>query len=234
MAAVLKRAAEDARAIAAGGADAIIVENIGDAPFAAGQVDHFTVASLTRAAMAIREAAPDLPLGINVLRNDARAAMAIAVATDASFIRVNVLTGVMVTDQGVIQGEARDLLLDRNRLGADIKIAADVLVKHAVPLGSPNLRDVARDTFNRGGADALIVTGSGTGQPLDLKELERVHRVVPQAPIWAGSGMTPSLASGARQFVDAMIVGTWLHEKSDLELPVQAERVEALLEVLVE
>ncbi|TNE85786.1 MAG: BtpA/SgcQ family protein [Deltaproteobacteria bacterium] len=228
LAAVLARAAADARALAEGGADAIIVENLGDAPFTAGAVEPYTVAALTRAALVIREQAPDLPLGINVLRNDARSAMAIATATEASFVRVNVLTGVMVTDQGMITGEARELLLDRRRLESSARIAADVLVKHAVPLGSPKLEDVARDTWHRGGADALIVSGSGTGQPLDPERIARIRAVLPQAPVWAGSGVTPDRVPP----VDAAIVGTWLHEEANLTLPVDVRRVATMREAL--
>lgn len=218
---VLRRAAADAAALAAGGADAIIVENLGDAPFSADRVDPHTIAAMTLAAQTLRGVAPDLPLGINILRNDSRAALAIATATGAEFIRVNVLTGVMVTDQGLIQGEARELLQDRQRLGSRVRIAADVLVKHAVPLGEPKLEDVARDTALRGGADALIVSGSGTGRPLDPERIARIREVLPQTAVWAGSGVTPQRVPP----VDVAIVGTWLHESADLSRPIDAGRV---------
>ena len=44
-----------------------------------------------------------LPVGINVLRNDARSALAIAHCVKAQFIRVNVLTGVMVDRHGAVR-----------------------------------------------------------------------------------------------------------------------------------
>ncbi len=73
---------------------------------------------------------------MNVLRNDALAALGVAVAAGADFIRVNVHTGAMLTDQGIIQGEADQTLRMRRYLNAErIQIFADVLVKHAVPLG---------------------------------------------------------------------------------------------------
>lgn len=239
--AVLRRAQQDARALAEGGADGVIVENLGDAPFAAGRVPAVTVAAMTRAAMAVREAAPTLPLGLNVLRNDGEGALAVAAATDARFVRVNVLSGVMATDQGLVQGTARSVLLARRMLGVDVAVVGDVLVKHAHPVGLPGpadggrarlLEDLARDTFARGGADALIVSGRGTGQPTAPEDVARVRRAVPGAPVWLGSGLTPGGAAEGVDLLDVAIVGTWLHEDADLSRPLDAARVARMREAL--
>src|ERR1700685_2913603 len=104
-----RRAADDARALFEAGYDLAVVENFGDAPFFAGRVPPVTVAAMTACAVTVREATPDLPLGINVLRNDGEAALAIALVAGAVCIRVNVLTGARVTDQGVIEGDAASL-----------------------------------------------------------------------------------------------------------------------------
>lgn len=221
--AVCERALVDARALVSGGADGIIVENLGDAPYARGSVGPGTVAAMTRVVMAVRETAPELRLGVNVLRNDALAALAVAAATDAEFIRVNVHSGAMVTDQGIIQGEARATLLERARLGAHVAIAADVLVKHAVPLGEVRLEDAARDTWDRGLADALVITGAGTGQPTSPEDLKRARHAVPAAPLWVGSGVQPD--NVAEYGADGFIVGTWLHHDGRLSEPLDPERV---------
>ena len=100
-----------------------------------------------------------LPIGINVLRNDAHSAIAIASCTSAQFIRVNVFNGIMATDQGLIKGQAHQLLRYRRELGSDVKIFADVLVKHGRPLGSPNLTTAVQETIERALADAVILSG---------------------------------------------------------------------------
>src|SRR5438552_13240457 len=93
MAEVIDAALADARALADGGIDALIVENWGDAPFPPGRVEAAPVAALGVVAREIRRAHPASVLGINVLRNDGRSALAVAAAAGADFIRVNVHAG---------------------------------------------------------------------------------------------------------------------------------------------
>jgi uncharacterized protein len=222
--AVIERALADARAISDGGADALIVENYGDAPFGSGPVEPATVAAMTRVVAAVRQAVP-IPIGVNVLRNDALAALGIAAACDARFVRVNVLSGAMVTDQGILQGEARALWLERNRLGAEIRIVADVLVKHAVPLGDVAIEDAARDLAERAGADVVVVSGRGTGLATDPARVRAVREVV-RCPVWVGSGWRPDDPESGRH-ADGVIVGTWLHAGGDTRAPVEPARVAA-------
>ena len=135
---ILTRAEEEARALHQGGADGVIVENFGDAPFRIGRVDSETVAGMTLAVERVRQTT-DLPVGVNMLRNDAGSALAVAAVAGAAFIRVNVHYGVMAADEGLVQGEAFQTLRQRRALGVDVKILADVMVKHAVPLGDLDL-----------------------------------------------------------------------------------------------
>jgi membrane complex biogenesis BtpA family protein len=225
---VIRVAVADARALVAGGADGAIVENFGDAPFTAGRVDAVTVAAMTRVVVAVREAAPELLIGVNVLRNDPISGLGVLIAADAHFLRVNVLSGAMVTDQGVITGCARELMLERSRFGVEAPVAADVLVKHAAPLGPISLEDAARDTFLRADAAALIITGAGTGIGIDPEHLDRARAAVPQAPIWIGSGLDPARAVSWRGRYDAAIVGTWLHREGDVRAPLDPDRVREL------
>src|SRR5207302_2882561 len=120
---------------ARGGAHALCIENFGDIPFTKGKVGPETIAAMAAAGCAIREMVK-LPIGFNVLRNDASAALALCAACRGSFIRVNVHAGAMLTDQGLIEGNAYDTLRYRQRLCPEVQIFADVHVKHAVPLGN--------------------------------------------------------------------------------------------------
>ena len=107
---VIAAAVADARALTDGGMDALLIENHGDAPFTPGRVEPATVAALTVVAHEVRRAVSGVPLGINVLKNDARAALAVACAVGARFIRVNVHAGAVVADQGLVQSDAHGTL----------------------------------------------------------------------------------------------------------------------------
>lgn len=215
---VLELALREARAIAAGGADGFVVENFGDRPFARGRVEAETVAAMTRVIAEIAREVK-LPFGVNVLRNDALSALGIAAATGAAFIRVNIHTGAMVTDQGIIEGDAYATLRKRAALAPDVLLFADYLVKHATPLGEVS----AKDLRLRGLADALIVTGVETGATADPSRLAELRASI-DAPLLLGSGLT---AENASQFADAdgAIAGTSL----ETDGVVDARRVEALV-----
>jgi membrane complex biogenesis BtpA family protein len=182
---------------------------------------------MTAVGRAVREAVA-LPIGFNVLRNDARAALALCAACNGAFIRVNVHTGAMLTDQGLVEGRAYETLRDRQRLCPRAGIFADVHVKHAVPLGNWPLEDAARDTVERGLADALIVSGHGTGLPADLADVQRVRRAVPSARILLGSGVTLQNIRNYLPLADGFIVGTSLKAGGKLANPVDPKRVAAL------
>ena len=168
--AVIDFAVNDAHAYERGGAHALFIENFGDVPFTRGCVAPETIAAMAAAGRAIRQAVK-LPVGFNVLRNDARAALALCAVCGGEFIRVNVHTGAMLTDQGLIEGNAYETLRYRQRVCPGTQIFADVHVKHAVPLGNWTIADAARDTVERGLADALIVSGAGTGLAADLEDV---------------------------------------------------------------
>lgn len=221
---ILAVACADARALARAGFDALLIENFGDAPFRPTHVDPHTVACMTVAARAVREAVPQLPLGVNVLRNDPSAALAIAHAVGAVFVRINVHCGAYATDQGVIEGRADETLRFRRRLGADVAILADVHVKHARPLSSAPIAEAAEETAYRGRADALIVSGSATGKPTDLEDVRAVKRAVPDRRVYVGSGATADHIRAILARADGAIVGTAVKAGGQTTAPVDAGR----------
>lgn len=226
LAAVIDHALRDAEALAEGGAHGCIVENLGDAPFGV-TVEPHVGSMLAVIAAQVRQRFPHLVVGINALRNDPLASLGAAAASDSHFVRINVHSGAMVTDQGLIQGRARETLLYRNRLGSSIGLVCDVLVKHAAPLAFDDAVQLARDTARRGGADVLVVTGSGTGQPVDVERLRTVAGAVPEVPTWVGSGTTLDTFETVRTHARGAIVGTALHRNARLDQPLDVDVVRA-------
>ena len=225
--AVVERAVSDARALQAGGFHACLVENFGDAPFSPGRADPASVAAIAVAAGEVRRAV-GLPIGINVLKNDAQAALAVAAAVGAAFVRVNVHVGAVVGDQGVLQGDAYGTLRYRRLLGTTTRLFVDVGGKHAVPLAPVELEQVARDAAHRGLADALVVSGVATGEPTALGDVKRVRAAVPDRPILVGSGVEPETVGELLRVADGAIVGTWVKRDGRTTAPVDPERVATL------
>jgi membrane complex biogenesis BtpA family protein len=223
--AVLERAVRDARALVDGGVDALLVENFGDAPFFAQAVPSETVAALACALHEVQRVAAGRPVGVNVLRNDARAALGLAAVSGAAFVRINVHTGAMVTDQGVIEGRAAETLRERARLCPSVAILADVHVKHATPLGSETLVEAALDAHQRGAADALILTGPRTGSPPARANFLEVREHLGSCPLLIGSGLDEHDSQGLLALADGAIVGTALKRSGRVDEPVEEARV---------
>jgi membrane complex biogenesis BtpA family protein len=228
--AIQERAVADAEALVAGGMDAVLVENFGDAPFHPGEVPRHVVASMTTLVGAVRRAV-DVHVGVNVLRSDGPGALAVAAATDASFVRINVHTGARLTDQGIVEGQAHETLRLRDRLDADVRVLADVDVKHSAPLADRPLPAEAREAVERGGADGLVVSGPATGEAVDRGRLERVAAVAGETgvPLVVGSGVTPDSVAQLLDIADTVIVGTALKRGGEVTAPVDRERVADLV-----
>ncbi len=225
MDALIERACSDARALAQGGCDALLVENFGDLPFFAESVPPETAAALAIAVREVRGVVGSLPVGVNVLRNDARTALGVCAAAGASFLRVNVHTGAAVTDQGLLMGRAAETVRERERLCPAVLILADVHVKHGAPLARRPIADEAEDAWSRGGADALIVSGRSTGDAPRSSDLVLVRERLPEAMVLIGSGLTAQNAGELLRHADGAICGTALKREGKVENEVDPERV---------
>lgn len=228
---VIDRAEQEATALASGGVDGIIVENFFDAPFAKDCVDPAVVSAMSLVVQRLMNLVT-LPVGINVLRNDGRSALAIAACVQAQFIRVNVLTGVMATDQGLVEGQAHELLRYRRELGSDVKILADVLVKHARPLGSPNLTTAVQETIERGLADGVILSGWATGSPPNLEDLELAIAAASGTPVFIGSGANWENIPRLIQAANGVIVSSSLKRRGKIDQPIDPIRVSQFVEAM--
>jgi len=229
MADIEARAVSDARLLFEHGFDACILENFGDSPFWKDTVEPVTVAACARLASAVRRAVPQLRLGVNVLRNDARAALAIATACDAAFVRVNVHVGATATDQGVIEGRAAETLRLRRALGSRVEIWADVHVKHGRALSHADIASEADDAVRRGHANALIVSGAGTGVATDLGDVRAVTALGLGVPVLIGSGVTAATVRAALAIADGVIVGSALEHDGKAGAPLDPSRLRSFV-----
>jgi hypothetical protein len=226
---VIDFALRDAVALADGGVDGVIVENFFDSPFTRGSVEPITVAAMTVCVREIRKAVK-VAIGVNCLRNDGVAAVSIATAAGAQFVRISNLTYAMVTDQGIIEGCAYEVSRLRSRINPGITIFSDVMVKHAFPIGPMDIGVVARDTAHRGGTNALVISGTETGAPIDVKDLKTVRDSLPDFPLVSGSGVTPENLDEMLKYLDVIVVGTFFKENGQVDRPVDGKRVKPLVQ----
>lgn len=226
-------ALRDAETLLRGGVHGLMIENFGDTPFYPTRVPAATIAQMTWLLAEIKRIAGKVPCGVNVLRNDAISAIAVAAAASGEFIRVNVLSGARVTDQGIIAGNAHELLRERKRLSAEaIQIWADVDVKHSAPLAPQPLADEVADLVHRAHADAVIVTGRSTGAAASPEDLETVSAAADGKPVIVGSGVNAATIASFRGSASAVIVGSALKREGKATNEVDPRRVAELLQAI--
>jgi membrane complex biogenesis BtpA family protein len=227
---VINHALFDSQVLVENGVTALIVENLGDYPYYPVTQEPETVAAMTRVALEIKKKYPDTLLGINVLRNSWKSAIAIAYLVGAQFIRLNVLTDVMATDQGLIVGEAHLALRYRKYLGADnVLLFCDLYSKHAAPLAARDLRTVASEMVGRGMADAIIISGPETPVPPLKEDILQVRQAVPDVPIILGSGITTEVCDIV-SLADGVVFGYGSKPSGNMNDPVDEKTVRIFME----
>jgi len=219
---VIDSAIKDAKALEDGGVDAIIIENYGDKPFLI-EVGKEVVACMTAIAIEIKRVV-SLPLGINVLRNDAFSSLAIAKAVNADFIRVNQLFFPSISPEGFLRPSAGELMRYKKQIDCNAMVFADISVKHAIHLAK--IEEYTMEV-ERSLVDGVIVTGPATGMEVDVDELKFVKNSV-KVPVLVGSGVTPENVTKIIKHCDGIIVGSYFKERGS----INPERVKKLVKIV--
>ena len=225
---IAKKAVKEAKMMADNGMDGLIIENFGDKMFFK-TVGPEVVASLTVVAKAVRDAVK-IPIGMCVLQSDAIAGLAIAKAVDAEFIRVPYYTETSIVDTGTMESIAAKALRYRKYIGCKAKILADVHIKHSYPLMQRPIEYAAEDAYERGLADAIIVTGRKTGGETNPEDVIRVRKALPELPLMVGSGVSVENVDKYLDYVNAIIVASSLNINGDVEQVPDEARVAAFMD----
>jgi len=229
---IAANAAVEAAILSRAGFDGCIVENMHDRPYINGPHPAATVAAMTTCTHAVRAAAPDLICGVQVLSFGHLEALAVALATDSAFIRVENFVYAHVADEGLIPtAAAGELLRMRRNWGAEsVRLMCDIKKKHASHTLTGDLSIVdASHAAEFFGADGLIVTGSFTGSPVAPSDLTAT-RAASRLPVWVGSGADPSQLEFLLSLADAVIVGSYIKETGAWDGLIDARRCEQMVE----
>lgn len=204
---IIRAVLDEAAILSDAGFDGLQLQNMGDQP-STRRVGPETVAYVTAAALAVRQAFPTLSLSI-LVNWDAEAAIAVADAAGADFVRIeHTFTGVSVTSWGLSEGCCHEATRFHRKIGARMPILADVYEPHAVPLGPKPIDKAAWEAVHEGGADGLFLTASDFAESLEWLRLAR--RAVPGAPLFLGGGATAGNVPEALAVADGVIVATWI------------------------
>ena len=223
---IFATAAEEAQVLADAGFDGLIVENMHDRPYVHADHGPETTAAMTLAAAAVKEAAPGLALGVQVLSGGNREALAISLAVGGSFVRCENFVFAHVADEGLLaRAEAGPLLRYRRAIGAEgVAVLCDIKKKHASHAITADVSiGEAAEAAEFFGADGVIVTGQATGKPTSVQDVAEVRRAM-RLPVLVGSGVTPESAGALLEHADALIVGSWIKRGGKWSNPLDARR----------
>lgn len=215
----------------AGGVNAAIVENFWDIPYLPNKVPAITVATMAAIAGQVKARA-SIPIGINILYNDFRNELAVARAIDAAFIRAEVFVDTAFCETGIIEPSSSYLIRERSSIYADeVAIFADIHGKNTSPMWQRPLTDAAIDAQDRGKADAIIITGAGTGKSASITDIKNVREQI-KIPILVGSGVNPKTVKDLFDFCDGAIIGSCFKEGGSINGKTDVERVKELISAL--
>ena len=204
---LLDAALEETEILARNGVDALMVQNLGDIPVAH-RVDQVQVAWMTRITSEVRTAA-GIPVGLNLLENDAEAMIAVASAAGADFVRIKVYVGAMMTPFGIETAQAHLAIKARNSWNAEhVAIFADVHDRTGNPIASGGLVEDLDFAVRLGGADGLVLTGKSYAETLQF--IATARSKLGAIPILVGGGVTESNFAEVADVVDGVIVSSSL------------------------
>ena len=227
---IIDQAVQDAIILEKAGVDAVIVENMGDTPFAA-LLDKAQIVALTAAAQKVRDAVK-IPIGIDAAFNDCETSLAIAGMCGADFVRIPVFVDTVLFSDGIIYPCARKCVNYRKAMGLEhVKILADVQVKHAHMLNPQITVEMSAKDAVGNGADGIIVTGALIGAETPLDMIQRVQKAV-KVPVFAGSGVNSKNIHDQLQIADGCIIGSSLKKDGVLTNPIDYDLVREVVEAL--
>jgi membrane complex biogenesis BtpA family protein len=227
---LVKYALQELESLQKGGVDGVIVENFWDVPYYPDEVPAITIAAMAAVAGAVVQKS-SVPVGVNILYNAYKAEISVARAIGASFLRAEVFVDPAISETGLIPASSPALIRERSALYAeDVAILADVQGKNTTPMWSRPITESAVDAEKRGLADAIVVTGVGTGKSASMADLQEVRNVI-GLPLLAGSGVNPKSLASILSVCDGAIVGSYFKQGGSISAPTDPERVAELMAV---
>lgn len=230
LAEITVRAVEEARCLWAGGVDSAIIQNLHDLPPTPNSSVE-VAAYMTAVSCAVRERVPELPLGVNVLQDDYRAALAVAAAADCAYVRLKSYVGAAIATSGYSEGCCSFAIDYRHHIGADhVCIWADVMERMSRSLGKEDVAFQASQAVGFGKADAVILTGKDIDQAAEYGAVARSSMPAGKKLLLGGGATLENMEKWAGVF-DGAIVGLGFRQ-SGYDSPYSPEKIRAFRRAL--
>jgi|SRR6056297_574162 len=227
---IREKAVADAKKLDQAGIDGIMIQNVSDLPMK-GKVDNEKIAYMSSIGTSIKNVvSDDCIVGVSVLKNDGEAAVAVADAIGADFIRLKVYVGAMVSSAGIEEGCMNRVLDKMQKLDLNLDIWADIHDRTGVPLGEVRLVEAVKHAFDKGMADAVIITGKNFEESKEW--LSKVQSQFPSRYVFIGGGTKPDNVNTALKYADGVIVGSCLKEDGIITNNVKISRAEKFMNTI--
>lgn len=226
---IIVQAAREAAVYRDSGVDGIAIENMHDVPYLRGEVGPEIVAPMALVGQAVKVES-GLPVGIQILAGANLEAMAVAHAANLDFIRAESFVFAHVADEGWIESSAAKLLRYRKQIGAErVQVWADVKKKHSSHAVTADISlGVMAETVEFMRGDAVIITGSATGDPPKLADVEEAKAHC-RLPVVLGSGVDDKNIAEFWPNADGFIIGSYFKREGKWQNEVETARVKGFM-----
>lgn len=227
---VIAKARDEALLYKEAGIDMLAIENMHDIPYLNRRVGPEIVAAMTILGYEVKNAT-GLRCGIQILAGANFEALAAAQAAGLDFVRAEGFVFAHVADEGLIDGNAGEILRYRRQIGADqILVLTDIKKKHSSHAITADVDIVetahAAEFFL---SDGVIVTGIATGTEASPEELQQVKAAV-EIPVLVGSGVTRENVDRYLSVADGLIIGSYFKQNGHWTQGVDIERVKQFMD----
>jgi len=221
-------ARKDFLALQNGGVDAVLFSNEFSSPYMI-EVEPVVLASMARV---IGELLSDIkiPFGVDV-QIDPYRTLDLAAATGAAFVR-ETITGTLASDYGLRSLNPGKIIRYRNNnnQARNVKILYTLVPEAAAHLGDRSLADIAKSTFFNHKPDALLISGVGPGLPTNDDTIKMVKETIPEAIVFANTGVNVDTVEKKLAIADGAVVGTTFKVGGVFENHVDPARVKEFMD----
>ena len=227
---IIFKAHSDYMSLVEGGINAVIFCNENDKPYSK-NAGHELTSSMTAIISEIIGGSNTIPFGVDV-QWDLFAALAIAMATGASFVR-GIACGTFCGDLGIFTPDTKEIIKYRAGIGAsNIKILTNLMPEFSGTMDGRPITLIARTVPKSSMVDAICVSGHMAGVAAPYNQLKEIKEAVGDFPVIANTGVNFETIGSILEIADACIIATSLKVQGKPGERIDKNRVIKMMEAV--